>query len=163
MKYITVKKLRELNACLDSINAFITEFGENGKIHVEKLIEILYENKDSRNYNRWLFENFNLTGICYGYYSDGKIAYKSYYKNSKLHGEYVGYYENGKIAHKTNYKNGELHGERIVYYENGNIYYKENYKNGELNGERIVYYSNSKIAYKENYENGKLIYLRSKI
>ena len=84
MKYITVKKLRELNACPDSINAFINEFGKNGKIHVKKLIEILHEHKDSRNYSRWLFQNFNLTGICYDYHSNGKIWCKENYKNGYI-------------------------------------------------------------------------------
>ena len=132
MKYITVRKLRKLNACEDSVNDFINEFGENGRIHVKKLIEILHENKDSRNYSSWLFEKFNLTRICYGYHNSGKIHYKANYEKGKLNGEYISYYENGKIWYKENYKNGLKHGECIVYYNNSNIAYKENYKNGKI-------------------------------
>ena len=157
MKYITVRKLRKLNACEDSVNDFINEFGENGRIHVKKLIEILHENKDSRNYSSWLFEKFNLTRICYGYHNSGKIHYKANYEKGKLNGEYITYYENGKIACKANCENGKLNGEYISYYENGKIWYKENYKNGLKHGECIVYYNNSNIAYKENYKNGKII------
>ena len=119
MKYITLKILRKLNACPDSIIRFRNKFGKNGKIHVKKLIEILHKNKDSNGYSSWLFQNFNLTGICYDYYNNGKIFYKVNYKNGKFHGERIVYYSNGKIARKTNYKNG-------------NIYYKTNYKKGKL-------------------------------
>ena len=132
MKYITVKKLRELNAYSSAIIEFINEFGKNGKIHVKKLIEILHKNKDSNGYSSWLFQKFNLTGICYGYYSNGKISYKANYKNCELHGECIGYYSTGKIFYKENYKNGKLNGECIHYYENSKISYKANYKKGKL-------------------------------
>ena len=108
MKYITLKKLRELNACPSAIIRFRNKFGKNGKIHVKKLIKMLHENKDSNGYSRWLFEKFNLTGICYNYYSGGKIFYKSYYKNGELNGERIHYYDNGNIACKANFKNGKL-------------------------------------------------------
>ena len=132
MKYITVRKLKKLNACEDSINDFINEFGKNCKIHVEKLIEILHKNKDSNGYSFWLFKTFKLTGICYGYYDTGKIYYKANYKKGKLDSEYITYYENGKISCKANFKNSLKHGERIIYHNNGIIYHKENYKNDEL-------------------------------
>ena len=145
MKYITLKKLRKLNACPDSIIRFRNKFGKNGKIHVKKLIEILHKNKDSNGYSRWLFEKFILTGICYNYYSGGNIFYKSYYENGKLNGERIVYYDNGKIALQENYKNSKLHGEYINYYENGKIAYKANFKDGLKQGERIRHYKNGKL------------------
>ena len=154
MKYITVKKLRELNAYSSAIIEFINEFGKNGKIHVKKLIEILHKNKDSNGYSFWLFKTFKLTGICYDYHNNGQISYKINFKNGLRHGERIVYHSNGKIVRKTNYKNGKLHGEYISYYENGKISYKINFKNGLKHGEYISYYENNKIFYKVNYKNG---------
>ena len=101
------------------------------------------------------------------YYSNGKIAFESYYLNNKSHREdgpaIIYYYRDGKIEFEHYYLNDQYHRENgpahIHYYENGKIQYEEYYLNDKLHREDgpafISYYEDGKIEHESYYLNGE--------
>lgn len=78
--------------------------------------------------------------VIIGYFTNGKIQFKSWYHNNKLHREnnlpaFIQYHDNGKIILEMWLQNGELHRKfipaKIVYDENGRYYSSEYWENGK--------------------------------
>ena len=105
---ITLKKLKEHEACKEGIKAFKSL--KRDTINIYELVKMLDDNKDSNGYIYWLFNQFKLTGVCRGWYSNGKLRYEGYYLNGQYHnteGPAINWYENGKLSYEEYYLNGE--------------------------------------------------------
>ena len=128
---ISVKKLKKLNACIESIVEFEMEYGAKS-VDVFKVIKKLEERKDDNGYTEWLFENLKLTGRCQAWHPNGQKEYDHNYQNGQLHGRCQSWYPNGQKEHDLNYQNGQRHGHCQDWYPNGQREYNCNYENGNI-------------------------------
>lgn len=54
--------------------------------------------------------DLKLTGVQEGYYNNGQILYRRYYKDGKEEGQHFRWYDNGQLLSLTNWKDGKLEG-----------------------------------------------------
>ena len=78
---ITLDELKKKDACKDGLKWFKKTFGNQAE-HT-KIIKELEKEKDCDCWIDWLFENFKLSGICKGWYSDGTKSYEGIIKTGK--------------------------------------------------------------------------------
>lgn len=67
---ITLDILKENGANTDILDYFATTFGEDKEIDAYELIDQIH--KDKKNFSRWLYETFGLSGFCETFYENGK-------------------------------------------------------------------------------------------
>lgn len=89
----------------------------------------------SYNENGQLIREYNETGPCIEYYSNGQLKEKKINETSYMIGPFESYYKNGQLKEKGTYKryNNDiigLDGKYVLYYENGQVKVKGTYKNG---------------------------------
>jgi len=127
----------------------------------DNLIQDFYISGERENKYYAKYVDFNNTaleirdGENIGFYKNGNIASKSFYRNGKEVGEKINYYDNGTISEKAFYVNGNIDGIYTEYWENGNIEKELNYVDGVINGERNYYYENGNIRTVQFSKNGE--------
>ena len=141
-----------------------------------------YYNFLGRHIMRCFYKNNLLDSICIGWYGNGNLKFKGYYKQNKPIGKWYYWYRNGvpQCIQKFDndgqpdsswlywYKNRHLkaveyyrHGKAdsvwYSYYKNDSLESKIHYKADSLHGLYQEWYPNGKPSYKAVYDNGKLV------
>lgn len=91
--------------------------------------------------------------IYYHQESDS-IMMSEIYKNDKLNGLQKTFFTNGKLAEKTFYTNGEKNGESLIFADNGQVTKSLQYKNGKLQGTAIYYNIKGEKIMEGSYNEG---------
>lgn len=128
-----------------------------------------------------IYKNGKENGPYYGFYKDGNIRKKAYYKNGHLVDSSIFYHPNGKLGHIFYYDSlGDITGLSKIWYNNGNLRQlivpeeggiengKSYYKSGQLRKSYShkdnkkygtwKYYTEDKEVYKEEtYRNDSLM------
>lgn len=96
-------------------------------------------------------------GLFELYDEHGEMIEKGSYAYDEIKdGHYEGYFEDGQLYQRCFYKNGLLEGSFEEYHPNGQLYRRCVYKNGLREGIFEVYYIFGKLNFKRNYVNGKI-------
>ena len=153
---INIEKLKEHAACSEGLRWFAKNFSRTATVSIDEVIEKLEEQKDSNSYLLWLFEKFELSGLCREWRENGLICKEATYKERELHGFYKEWYKNGQIREEANYKEGKRHGVLKNWYRNGRLYEESNYKDGKLHELCKNWYKNGQLYEESNYKDGEL-------
>ena len=76
---------------------------------------------------------------CKGYWENGNLKEKEFYRNGKKEGEWFWYWENGSLEERGAYKNSVREGIWITYNKDGSIDQKAIFKNGRTNDDYPVW------------------------
>ena len=136
-----------------------TKYYHNGKIEwTKKLI-------NGTGWNRWYYDNgqmsdlnYHLNGKTHGevktWYKNGQIKEISHWDNGLQSGLFQFFYENGKLEEKTNWSIGKPQ-KTESWYENGQNKNIKFYKSGLIDGNYKQWYPNGKIQINANYSAGQ--------
>jgi antitoxin component YwqK of YwqJK toxin-antitoxin module len=96
-----------------------------------------------------------LTGIVFGNYKNGQIAFEDNYENGIANGPYKQWNKNGQLILEINYKNGLKEGLERTWYDNGQLEWEVTYKGGKKDGYEKIYTKLGKLETEDFYQNGK--------
>jgi len=146
---------------------------------------IMEQNSDENYYLYATYDNGELNGLRYGFYSNGNKRSKEMFVNGVNVGKNIRWYFTGNISHNIKYtvdgyiftkwyENGqvcshkqvidhETHREYFKWYENGNLKSIETYINGEQCGEWIYYNDDGTISKKCEFIDGEEVTIYDKL
>jgi len=102
-----------------------------------------------------IFNKGIATGICRGFYMNGKIQGELPYTNGKTNGVAKIYNKNGILVYEAHFIDDKKNGVVRWYYEDGKLKDDLNYINDTVNGIRRLYYENGQLKQESNYTMGK--------
>jgi antitoxin component YwqK of YwqJK toxin-antitoxin module len=126
---------------------------EKPEWEVMELVEKVH--KDKKNFSKLLFETFQLTGLCKGFYENGAVKYEINYKDGKKYGVYKDFYQSGEVLHEVNYNDGERYEILKEYYKSGELWAERSVRDGLIHGVTRLYHKNGKLFSEQHFKDGK--------
>jgi antitoxin component YwqK of YwqJK toxin-antitoxin module len=101
---ITLELLRKKKACEDGINYFKSLGKKEWEVMelVKKCIE------DKTGYAGWLFETFQLTGLCETFHENGNVLFRGHYIDGRREGACEFFDTNGHLRRTDYHKAGRI-------------------------------------------------------
>ncbi|MGL4598137.1 MAG: tetratricopeptide repeat protein [Bacteroidia bacterium] len=114
----------------------------------DALVAYSYPDKDGKLVEKKTLKNDGDT--LFGYYPNGQMAVKAFYKYGKLEGKRYEYFADGKLAEEENYIAGDRDGEQKYYYANGNLKGEMHMLIDAEHGVQKFYFENGKLKREYN-------------
>lgn len=132
------------------------KYDESGKLqeHVDKDSSVIAQRIDPHVYESDI-RSRKLTGLQEGYYDNGQISHRKFYKNGLAEGMGYSWYRNGQLAGRCSYKRGKLDGVGESFYDNGQLEERANFKAGKCEGLRKWWHYNGQLKVRSTYKDGE--------
>ena len=123
--------------------------------HQEQDLNVLSVQRIDTHVSESYIRSCKLTGVQEGYFSNGQISRRKFYKDGLAEGEGVSWYRDGRLTSRGSYKRGKLEGVCVSWHPNGQLEERATYKAGKLDGLEECWHDNGQLKERATYKAGK--------
>ncbi len=107
--------------------------------------------------SRSVISNGLLNGVSEGWYTNGQIQVREYFKDGVSHGLREKWHENGQKLSEATIVEGKIEGTFRRWHDNGQLAEQIEMKNGNPDGAAMAFYPSGCLKAKTRMQNGKLL------